>query len=112
MRHGEAKRLGGLEIDRKLELGRLLDRHVCRFSAPKNATDVVTGLAKHAGKAGPITDEATGRDILARIIDRGNRMARCQSGDRSRRLWKDESGITNKASIFNSTNLAKAASMS
>src|SRR5262249_6783702 len=46
LRHGEAERFGGLEIDRKLELGRLRDRQVSRLCASENATDIGTGLAK------------------------------------------------------------------
>jgi hypothetical protein len=38
-------------------------------------TDVDTGLAKRPRKAGAITDEATGRHILARIINCGHRIA-------------------------------------
>ena len=56
------RRLRSLEIDRELELGRLLDRNVGRFSASNNATDVVTGLAKRRSKARSITYEAASRD--------------------------------------------------
>ena len=44
-RHVEAERLGGLEVDDELELGRLLDRQVGRFLALENAADVDAGLA-------------------------------------------------------------------
>src|SRR3954451_4672187 len=33
LRHGEAERRGGLEIDHQIELGRLLDRQVSRLGA-------------------------------------------------------------------------------
>ena len=39
-RHGEAERLGGLEVDDQLELGRLLDRQVGGLRALENPADV------------------------------------------------------------------------
>ena len=44
-RHGEAERLGGLEVDDQFELGRLLDWEVSRLSALKDAAGVYAGLA-------------------------------------------------------------------
>ena len=67
MGNGQAKRLCCLEIDRKLEFGRLDNRQVGRFGTPKNATDVVAGLAKRFSKVGSITYKATGCDVLARL---------------------------------------------
>ena len=40
-RHGEAERLGGLEVDHELVLGRRLHRKVGWFLAPENAIDIV-----------------------------------------------------------------------
>ena len=39
-RHGEAERLGGLEIDHQLVLGRSLDRQIGRLLALEDAIDV------------------------------------------------------------------------
>jgi hypothetical protein len=35
-RHGEAERLGGLEVDDEIELGRLLNREVSRLGSAQN----------------------------------------------------------------------------
>ena len=43
-RHGEAERLGGLEIDHKLKLGRLLDREIGGLLAAQDAIDVGSRL--------------------------------------------------------------------
>ena len=45
MRHGEAERLGGLEVDDQLELGRLLDRQIGRLGALEDLSGVNAGLA-------------------------------------------------------------------
>jgi len=37
-RHGDAKRLGGFEVDQQIDLGGLLDRQVGRLLAPENTT--------------------------------------------------------------------------
>ena len=65
--HVEAECLGSLEVDRQLEFGPSDDRQVSRFGTPKNATDVVAGLAKRFSKVGSITYKATGCDVLARL---------------------------------------------
>jgi hypothetical protein len=44
-RDGEAERLGGLEVDDQIELGRLRHRKVAGLLALENATDVIAGLA-------------------------------------------------------------------
>src|SRR5262245_59790609 len=79
--HREAQRFGCLEIDRKLELGRLLHRHVGRLSASQNATDVVTGLTKSHTKICSITREPTGCNIFTGIIDCWHSIMRGQSGE-------------------------------
>ncbi len=43
-RHFEAERLRGLEIDGKIEFGRLLDRDVDRIRAAQNFIDIVAAL--------------------------------------------------------------------
>src|SRR5258708_7074833 len=42
-RHVEADRLGGLQVDDKLELGRKLSRQVVRLRAAQDAVDIVRG---------------------------------------------------------------------
>jgi hypothetical protein len=52
-RHGEAERLGGLEIDDQLECSRLLDRQIGRLSAFQDLSGENAGLAKVAVKLAP-----------------------------------------------------------
>ena len=44
--HGEAERLGGLEVDDQLIFGRLLHRQIGWLRALQNAIDVVSSLAR------------------------------------------------------------------
>jgi hypothetical protein len=44
LRHGQAKRFGGLEVDHQLVLGRRLHRQVGGLLAPENAIDIAGGL--------------------------------------------------------------------
>jgi hypothetical protein len=46
LRNAEAKGFGGLEIDDKLELGRLLDRDVTRLGIPENLVDQFSGACE------------------------------------------------------------------
>ena len=48
LRHGEAERFRGLEVDHQLELGRLLDRQIGRLRALEDLAGVNPGLAKGA----------------------------------------------------------------
>ena len=52
-RHVEAERLGGLEVDDQLELGRLLDRQVGRFRSAQNFVDKSAARRNRSGKFGP-----------------------------------------------------------
>src|SRR5690349_3929004 len=74
-RHGEAKRLRGLEIDDQLELGRLLDWQIGRSGAFENPPDVSTDIVIGVGQARSITDQAAGGDVYAKVIDGRNGVA-------------------------------------
>jgi hypothetical protein len=65
LRHGEAERLGGLEIDDQLECGRLLDRKIGRLLAPQYPSGVNAGLAIESYVVNSIADQAAGRDKLS-----------------------------------------------
>ena len=56
-RHGEAERLGGLEIDDQLVLGRRLHRQVGRLLALENAIDIASRAPVQVDKIGPIGDQ-------------------------------------------------------
>jgi hypothetical protein len=55
--HGNAERLGGLEVDRKLEFGRRLHRQVSRFLALEDAVDIAGGTPKPVPKISSIRDQ-------------------------------------------------------
>ena len=70
-RHVEAERLGGLEIDHQLVLGRRLHRQVGRLLAFEDAIDVACRAAVLVDEIGPIGDQAAGGDEEAFVVDRG-----------------------------------------
>ena len=66
---------GGLEVDDKLELGRLHDRQVGRFSAFENAANIDANLTLRVQVARPIADQSSDIDVEAPRIDRGDGVA-------------------------------------
>src|SRR5215472_4687763 len=79
--HCEAKRLGGLEVDRQLVLGRRLYRKVGRPLAFENAIDVTSGLPVGINRVWPITDQATGGDERAPWVGSRQSMSGCKRDD-------------------------------
>ena len=73
-RNFEAERLGGLEVDRKLELGRCLHRKVCGLIAPNNAIDIAGRAPVHVDVIRSIGDQTAGADEDAIRIDGGQSM--------------------------------------
>jgi hypothetical protein len=70
----EAERLGGLQVDHQLEMGRLLDRQIGGLGALEDLSGVNADLAISSREARSIADQATGRGELAKAIDRRNDM--------------------------------------
>ena len=64
-RHFEAERLGGLEVDDQLVLGRRLHRQVGRLLALEDAIDVAGRASVLVDEIGPIGDQAAGGDEVA-----------------------------------------------
>src|SRR5205823_7276669 len=62
LRHGQAQRLGGLQVDDQLELGRLLYRQVGRLLALEDLPGVSADLAEGGGEARPVAEQATSID--------------------------------------------------
>src|SRR5260370_30477458 len=67
--HRKAKCLGGLEIDDKLEVSRLLDRQIGWLCSFKNLPDVNASRTIQRREARPITDKASGRDKFLPLVD-------------------------------------------
>jgi len=61
-RHVEAKRLRGDQVEREIELGRLLDRNIGGLRAPQNFVHIIASTPKHAGDIGTIGHESAGFD--------------------------------------------------
>jgi hypothetical protein len=55
--HGEANRLGGFQIDRQVELYRILYRQVCGFLAFQDAVDITCGLPVLVDGIGTVGDQ-------------------------------------------------------
>ena len=70
-RHVEAERLGGLEVDHRLVLGRRLHRQVGRLLALEDAVDVAGRAPVLVDLIRPIGDQAAGGDEGAFEVDRG-----------------------------------------
>src|SRR5262249_9867637 len=63
--HGQAERLGDLQVDDQLELGWLHDWHLRRTRALEDLTDIVAGLSIHPADARAIAQEPTNHCELA-----------------------------------------------
>src|SRR5215470_16871618 len=78
-RHGQAERLGRLDVDNQLELGGLLHRQVGGFLAFKNATGVAAEQTGGYTKCATVAHEAPGRSEGSGLVDSGYRVADGQS---------------------------------
>ena len=67
----EPERLGGLEIDHQLVLGRRLHRQVGRLLALEDAIDVAGRAPVLVDEIRPVGDQAAGGDEEALAVDRG-----------------------------------------
>src|SRR2546421_9852987 len=81
LRHGNAERLGGLEIDTQPELARLLHRQIRRLLAFQDTPGINTGLATDVRVVRTEANEAAGSYKEGRIVRRGNGMLLCQSSN-------------------------------
>jgi hypothetical protein len=78
LRHGNAERLGGLEIDDQLQDARLLHRQIGRLGARENPADIGSSLAKDSREARSIADQPASHSEFMLRVDRGNGIARRQ----------------------------------
>ena len=77
-RNGQAERLGGLEVDDELELGRRLNWQIGGFRTAKDAVDVIRGAAKQVANVRPITYEPVPH-VSSRWVD-GRHPIPCSRG--------------------------------
>src|SRR5262245_61574302 len=77
-RNSEAQGFRGFEVDDEVEFGGLLDRRVDRFFTLEDLADVGVTLAIGILKVGSVAHQTAVCGELSQIMDRGNRMARCE----------------------------------
>jgi len=70
VRHGEVKRLGGLEIDHQFKLGWLHDRQVGWLFSLENSASVNSVLTICIREAASVAHQTTGCDKLGPMVDR------------------------------------------
>src|SRR5262249_61283372 len=70
VRHLEPERIRGLEVDDKLEFGRLLDRQVAGPFTLEDAIDIARRLPVAPPHLNPPRHQAAARDEVAERIDR------------------------------------------
>src|SRR5262249_53200773 len=75
LRHDDAERLRGLEVEQQLNFACLLDRKVGGFHALENTADVPASQSIGIYDATSITNQATGRHELMILINYGQRIA-------------------------------------
>ena len=112
VRHGNAKRFGGFEIDDKLEFGRLVDWQVVRRGALENAAGLYPCPVIGVRNAVPVTDESAGHDEGATKVDRRQRVMRRLRDDLIAAAEKERISAHDSAPARRSTAVAKAASIS
>ena len=93
-RHIEAKRLGGLEVDRQLELDRALDGKLARFRALKDAIGIGRGAPKIMDQISSVGQQATELSEVTERIDGGRRWRAASAVISARRAVVNVSGIT------------------
>src|SRR5262245_50739066 len=77
----DAERLRGLEVDHRLELGRLMDRQLRGVGALENSRGVDAVLAVTLGDAHTVAQQSARDRILAKLVDRRQPLSRRESND-------------------------------
>src|SRR5215471_2926363 len=80
-RDGDAKRLGGLEVDVKLDLRGLLHRQISGLLALENAPGIDSSQAASVGSESAIAHQTAGSDELAVLVNRGHRVTQGERGE-------------------------------
>jgi hypothetical protein len=88
LRHGEAQRLRGLQIDGKPVMGRLFDRQIAGCGALKNLRDLMrhaTPQLAAVGDVGDLTIQARSRESVEPCYDHD--IALIDDAEQPRQLW-------------------------
>src|SRR5258706_14710640 len=94
-RNFDAECLGSVQIDEELDLGDLLNWQVGRLVAFQNSAGINASLPVRFRSASSITQQPAGRDELAGVKDRDDRMSDRQCGkltasaEEERRIGRD-----------------------
>ena len=96
-RNGEAKSLGGVEIDNQLELGELHDRQIGRLLAFEDAPRIDALLAIAFHEVCAVADQSAGLRKLAPFVDRRNIVTRSQGYDQTAPAGEKRVGTTKLA---------------
>src|SRR5262249_39332688 len=96
--HLDAQCSGRLQVDGKLEFGRLHDRHLGGLPAVEDLTGVDPDLTIIVQKIGPVAHQPASFRELATGIDRGHRVTRRQreelyAATNEYRIWSSEKSI-------------------
>src|SRR5262249_50785544 len=78
---GDAKRLGGLEVDDQFDFGGLLDGKISRFFALQNSAGVDAGQAVSVGSLAAIAHQTASSGELAVLVDRRHRVTEGERGE-------------------------------
>src|SRR5208282_679359 len=109
-RHGEAERLGGLEIDDQLEFSRLHDRQISGTFASQDTPDIIASLTVSIGYTSAVAHQTACGGPVAIWTGRGNLITRCQFRDLLTLIKKIASPLTIRAAARLSAALSPAAS--
>src|SRR5262249_26887042 len=74
-------RLGGLEVDDHLELGRKLHWEIARLLAAQNAIDIGGGMDERIYLVGSVGEQAAVAGIVGERVDRRYVVSRCRQYD-------------------------------
>src|SRR5262245_24810287 len=77
--HGEAERLGGLEVDDQLDFPGFIDWQVGRLRSLEYAASVKADVVVRLRKIAPVAHQTAGYGKSAKLIDRRDRLAQRQS---------------------------------
>ena len=86
LRHGQAQRLGGLQVDHQLEARRLLHRQVGGPGALENAVDIGGGTAEQVAVAGAVGHQRARLRVASLFGD--GRQAEVAAGARDRHVQR------------------------